>query len=179
MIAELRGVVDEAGSAPFWDAVAGRFFGMSFQEADAFNAAHGNQFIADLMPKTPIYTAMLPETGRAVMGVPHTSGRAAMKMLEQEGFRHDSYIDIFDGGPTLAVTTDQIQTIHESRQLAFAGSKDGIASEPQILAAGKLGSFAACYGQIEAAPDGSALLDPDNAKLLGIEVGASFLAVGR
>jgi arginine N-succinyltransferase len=179
VIAELRGVVDEAGSAPFWDAVAGRFFGMSFQEADAFNAAHGNQFIADLMPKTPIYTAMLPDTGRAVMGVPHTSGRAAMKMLEQEGFRHDSYIDIFDGGPTLAVATDQIQTVHESRQFAFAGSKDGIASEPQILAAGRLAGFAACYGQIEATPDGSAFLDPDSAKLLGIEAGASFLAVGR
>ena len=75
MLAELRGVIDEAGGSPFWDAIAGRFFGMSFQEADAFNGAHGTQFIADLMPKTPIYTAMLPESARAVMGVPHPSGR--------------------------------------------------------------------------------------------------------
>ena len=37
-IAELRGVIDEAGGSPFWDGVAGRFFGMSFQEADEFNA---------------------------------------------------------------------------------------------------------------------------------------------
>ena len=59
ILAELRGVIDEAGGSPFWDGVAGRFFGMNFQEADEFNAVHGNQFIADLMPKHPIYTAML------------------------------------------------------------------------------------------------------------------------
>ncbi|MGZ8313099.1 MAG: arginine N-succinyltransferase, partial [Allosphingosinicella sp.] len=95
VIAELRGVIDESGGSPFWDAIAGRFFGMSFQEADEFNAAHGTQFIADLMPKTPIYTALLPESGRHVLGVPHPSGRAAMKMLEREGFDSDGYVDIF------------------------------------------------------------------------------------
>ena len=101
VLAELRGVIDEAGGSPFWDAIAGRFFGMNFQEADSFNGAHGTQFIADLMPKTPIYTAMLPESARAIMGVPHPSGRAAMRMLEQEGFAGDGYVDIFDGGPTM------------------------------------------------------------------------------
>src|SRR5690606_10248554 len=69
VLAELRGVIDEAGGSPFWDGLAGRFFGMSFQEADEFNAIHGNQFIADLMPKYPIYIAMLPESARAVISV--------------------------------------------------------------------------------------------------------------
>ena len=50
-LAELRGVMDEAGNAPFWDALAGKFFGMSFPEADEFNAVHGTKFIADLMPR--------------------------------------------------------------------------------------------------------------------------------
>ncbi len=31
VLAELRGVIDEAGGSPFWDGVAARFFGMSFQ----------------------------------------------------------------------------------------------------------------------------------------------------
>ncbi len=34
---------------------------MTFPEADEFNAVHGTQFIADLMPKTPIYVALLPD----------------------------------------------------------------------------------------------------------------------
>lgn len=66
-IAELRGVVDEAGESPFWDGVGGRFFGMSFREADEFNAVHGNQFIADLMPKTSIYKSMLSESALHVL----------------------------------------------------------------------------------------------------------------
>ena len=66
--------MDEAGNSPFWDAIGGRFFGMTFPEADEFNAIHGTQFIADLFPKTPIYVAMLPESARAVMGQPHPIG---------------------------------------------------------------------------------------------------------
>ena len=65
ILAELRGVIDERGGSPFWDGVAGRFFGMSFQEADYFNAINGNQFIADLMPKHPVYIAMLTDDARA------------------------------------------------------------------------------------------------------------------
>lgn len=75
VLAELRGVIDEAGGSPFWDGLAGRFFGMNFREADQFNAIHGHQFIADLMPKHPIYTAMLTETARAAIGLPHPSPR--------------------------------------------------------------------------------------------------------
>ena len=60
-LAELRGVMDEAGNSPFWDGLAGRFFDMSFPEADEFNAIHGTRFIADLMPRTPIYVALLAD----------------------------------------------------------------------------------------------------------------------
>jgi arginine N-succinyltransferase len=90
ILAELRGIIDERGGSPFWDGVAGRFFGMSFQEADYFNAINGNQFIADLMPKHPVYIAMLSDDARSVIGVPHPTGRAAMRMLEDEGFRHEA-----------------------------------------------------------------------------------------
>src|SRR3546814_14367205 len=61
------------------------------QEADEFNAVNGNQFIADLMPKTPIYTAMLTDSARSVIGMPHPNGRAAMRMLETEGFTNPGY----------------------------------------------------------------------------------------
>ena len=113
ILAELRGVIDERGGSPFWDGVAGRFFGMSFQEADYFNAINGNQFIADLMPKHPVYIAMLPETARSAIGLPHPSGRAAMRMLEEEGFAYEGYVDIFDGGPTMTARTDRVRSICE------------------------------------------------------------------
>ena len=144
VIAELRGWLDVHGNSPFWDGLAGRFFGMAFQEADRLNALLGNQFIADLMPKHPIYTAMLPEEARRVIGVPHDSGRPAMQMLEHEGFRFDNYIDIFDGGPTMAAVTDDIRTVREALTARLAGGdvKEGKA----ILAAvGRLGDFKATF----------------------------------
>ena len=180
VLAELRGVIDEAGGSPFWDAIAGRFFGMSFQEADTFNGAHGTRFIADLMPKTPIYTAMLPESARAIMGVPHPSGRAAMRMLEQEGFTGEGYVDIFDGGPTMSVKTDEIRTIREAQNLTIAAiEEDAPGSHKMMLAAGERGGFACGYGHVAIGGDGSAVIDQATADLLGIGVGDTLLAVGR
>jgi len=179
VIAELRGVIDQKGGSPFWDAIAGRFFGMNFQEADEFNAAHGTQFIADLMPKTPIYTAMLPESARAVMGIPHPTGRAAMKMLEAEGFQFDCYIDIFDGGPTMVANTDQIRTVRESRELLLAEVADSVDGPNMLLARGHLADFLACCGPVRIAPDGGAAIDRAATALLGIEPGQTFLAMGR
>ena len=178
VIAELRGVMDESGNSPFWDALAGRFFGLNFPEADAFNAVHGTQFIADLMPKTPIYTAMLPDTARAVMGQPHASGRAALRMLQAEGFKFDRYIDIFDGGPTVTAPTDQIHTIRSARDLTVTAIEDG-GSHQVIAAAGRLKEFAACYASVRYGEDDGAAIDQAAAKLLGISVGDRFAAVAR
>ncbi|MBX3593864.1 arginine N-succinyltransferase [Sphingomonas sp.] len=176
MLAELRGVIDEAGGSPFWDGVAGRFFGMNFQQADEFNAIHGNQFIADLMPKHPIYTAMLTETARSVIGLPHPSGRAAMRMLENEGFAFENYIDIFDGGPTMTARTDQVATIRDCRtdQVAAIGPGGGAA----IAARGMLGEFRACHAKVGTDSDG-VTLDAASADLLGIEPGARIVHAAR
>jgi len=179
VVAELRGVIDEEGGSPFWDAIAGRFFGMGFKEADEFNGAHGTQFIADLMPKTPIYTAMLPQDALDVMRKPHPSGEAAMRMLERESFNGGDYIDIFDGGPTMSVSTDQIRTVLDARELVLADTVEADSGERMMIAAGRLSDFVAGYGRVATAPDGTATLDPDAASLLGLSEGDTFLAVGR
>ena len=179
VLAELRGVIDEAGGSPFWDAIAGRFFGMNFQEADAFNGAHGTRFIADLMPKTPIYTAMLPASARAIMSVPHPSGRAAMRMLQQEGFSGEGYVDIFDGGPTMSARTDEIRTVREARELVLTAIDDNNVGKRMMLAAGQRKDFASGYGHVLIATDGGATLDAAAARLLGVRPDDRFLAIGR
>ena len=178
VLAELRGVMDPAGHSAFWDALAGRFFGMSFPEADEFNAVNGIQFIADLMPKTPVYVAMLPENARAVIGLPHPSGRAAMKMLENEGFAWDNYIDIFDGGPTVTAATDQISTIRDSQWHKVGGSHDEV-GETMLVASGTLHDFVTCYAQVIPDPRGGVRLDAVAIETLGIEPGDTVLAVAR
>ncbi len=153
ILAELRGVIDEAGGSPFWDGLAGRFFGMSFQEADSFNASNGHQFIADLMPKHPIYTEMLSETARSVIGLPHPSGRAAMRMLENEGFAFENYIDIFDGGPTMSGRTDQVRSIANARESRVIEIDDQ-PGEDALIGSGRLENYRCAYGQFRAVEDG-------------------------
>lgn len=174
VLAELRGVIDEAGGSPFWDGLAGRFFGMNFQDADQFNATHGYQFIADLMPKTPVYTAMLTETARAAIGLPHPSGRAAMRMLENEGFRFENYIDIFDGGPTMTARIDEVRSIQEARDATVARLADG--GEDALVATGRLSDFRCAYGKVA---EHGAALDSECAAALRIGEGAAISFVGR
>jgi len=177
-LAELRGVMDEAGNAPFWDALAGRFFGMTFPEADEFNAVHGTKFIADLMPRSPIYVALLTDAARAVMGQPHPTGKAALRMLEHEGFAFDRYIDIFDGGPTVTVQTDQIKTIREARTEKVGEIGDG-GSLKMLVATGRLKSFRACFACVKKLPKKGIMIDREAADLLEIEVGDDVEMVAR
>jgi arginine N-succinyltransferase len=177
-LAELRGVMDEAGNAPFWDGLAGRFFGMTFPEADEFNAVHGTRFIADLMPKTPIYVDLLADSAKAVMGQPHPSGRAALRMLEAEGFVFDRYIDIFDGGPTVVAPTDHIRTIREARGETIAEIADG-GTTRMMVASGRLKDFRACCASVKKLPRKGICIDRGAAELLEVEVGDEVVMVAK
>jgi len=178
ILAELRGIIDERGGSPFWDGVAGRFFGMSFQDADYFNAINGNQFIADLMPKHPVYIAMLDDDARSVIGVPHPTGRAAMRMLEDEGFRAEGYVDIFDGGPSMAARTDNVTSVKNSTN-ARVTTLDVSEGERAILATGRLGSFRACFGARVMDGEGGIAIDSASADLLDVSEGDTVWSVAR
>ncbi|BCA57782.1 arginine N-succinyltransferase [Sphingomonas sp. HMP6] len=166
VLAELRGIIDEAGGSPFWDGLAGRFFGMNFQDADQFNAVRGHQFIADLFPKHPIYIAMLPESARAVIGLPHPSGRAAMRMLENEGFAYENYVDIFDGGPTMLAKTNHVRTIRDAKS-ARVVAIDADGGDAALVARGRLADFRCAYGTVRASADG-VVLGSAAATVLGV-----------
>ncbi|WP_133365768.1 arginine N-succinyltransferase [Qipengyuania sediminis] len=179
ILAELRGVIDDRGGSPFWDGVAGRFFGMDFQEADYFNAINGNQFIADLMPKHPVYVAMLSEEARKVIGVPHPTGRAAMRMLEAEGFAHEGYVDIFDGGPTMTAKTDQVKSVREAAKARIVATDAVEGENTCLIATGRLGAFRAAYGTQETRGEGEVAISSATARLLKLEPGCEIWSVSR
>ena len=177
VLAELRGIIDDRGGSPFWDGVAGRFFGMTFQEADYFNAINGNQFIADLMPKHPVYVAMLDDDAREVIGLPHPTGRAAMRMLEKEGFRFEGYVDIFDGGPTMLARTDDVASVADANPLTL-GSTSIDSGERALIATGRLTDFRCCYGSRELDGD-SIAIDSAVAHTLRVREGDTVWSVAK
>ncbi len=178
ILAELRGIIDERGGSPFWDGVAGRFFGMTFQEADYFNAINGNQFIADLMPKHPVYVSMLDEEAKKVIGLPHPTGRAAMRMLEKEGFAYEGYVDIFDGGPSMIAKTDQVKSVAGAapKSIAAIDLEEG---EKALIATGQLTDFRCCYGARDLGNGDTIAIDSSAADTLDVKEGDKVWSVAR
>ncbi|EHM47395.1 MAG: arginine N-succinyltransferase [Yokenella regensburgei] len=115
VVAEMRGVIDEHGYSPFWESLGQRFFSMEFARADYLCGTGQKAFIAELMPKHPIYTDFLSEEAKAVIGQVHPQTAPARAVLEKEGFRYRNYVDIFDGGPTLECDIDRVRAIRKSR----------------------------------------------------------------
>jgi arginine N-succinyltransferase len=114
VFAEMRGVSDQQGRSPLWDALGSKFFDMEFSQADMLSGLGNKSFIAELMPKYPIYLPMLPDEARAVIGRVHENTRPALKMLEAEGFNFNGMVDIFDGGPAVEAFVNSIRTVRES-----------------------------------------------------------------
>ncbi len=130
VIAELRGFTDDKGNSPFWDGLGKRFFSMEYQQADYLTGSGNKVFIAELMPKHSIYIHLLPEAAQEIIGCVHPNTEPARRMLESEGFRYEEYVDIFDGGPTLAIRLGDIRAIHSSRyQKVAIGTPDDNGNE--------------------------------------------------
>jgi arginine N-succinyltransferase len=97
-MAEIRGFTEAEGRSPFWDAVGAKFFLMDYRKADA-RSARDHRFIADLMPRYPIYASLLPDEARACIARPHPDAEPAFAMLKSQGFHYNNVVDIFDAGP--------------------------------------------------------------------------------
>ncbi len=115
LIAELRGVSDENGQSPFWESLGRRFFSMEFSQADYLTGIGKKSFVAELMPKHPLYTSFLTPEAQAVIGQTHPLTLPARRMLESEGFRYEGYVDIFDAGPTVECDLADVSAVAHSR----------------------------------------------------------------
>lgn len=115
VIAEMRGVSNEEGHSPFWEGLGRHFFSVDYERAEHIVGMGNKAFIAELMPPHPIYTVLLPKSAQDVMGKVHPQTAPALHLLEQEGFRYQGYIDIFDGGPSVEVPRNEIRSIKRSR----------------------------------------------------------------
>lgn len=114
VFAEMRGVSDEDGNSPFWEWLQEHFFSIDFKLADYLTGIGKKGFIADLMPKLPIYINLLSPEAQAVIGQVHEKTRPALRLLEKEGFSCRGYVDIFDAGPTVECDLRNIESVRHS-----------------------------------------------------------------
>lgn len=170
VIAEMRGSQYAEGQSAFWDAIGSHFFDMNFQEADSYSV-NSTQFIADLMPKHPIYICTLPIAAQEVIGVAHQDSKPALELLKQEGFRYEGGVDVFDAGPQVFCALDQIATVRDSKKAIIKKLDTPKNSVDVFLSNTKLESFRLARGLIEEQKDGDIILEPALAKALKLNIG--------
>ena len=182
MIAELRGRIDAEGRSPFWEGLGRHFFAMEYTAADYLTGIGQKSFIAELMPHHPVYVNLLAPEARDAIAQVHDDTLPARAMLEQEGFRYEGYVDIFDAGPTVECYRDNIHAVRQSKLLAVAiGEDDPVPDSladhvPWLVANRRFADWRTILAPAAARADHMPLM-PHAAEALGVREGDVVRAV--
>lgn len=176
VMAEMRGMSDEHGRSPFWESLGRHFFKMEFSQADYLTGVGNKSFIAELMPKFPLYTCFLSEDARYSIARVHPDTEPALTMLKGEGFSYQGYVDIFDAGPAVEAETQKIRAVRDSQTLVLAIGTPGDDASPFVIHNRKRENC-----RITAAPArlaaGTLVVDALTAKRLQLSAGDQVRAV--
>lgn len=183
IIAEMRGFSDDHGNSPFWESLGRHFFQMEFSDADYLTGLGNKVFIAELMPKFPIYVPMLSDEAQEVIGKVHPQTEPALAMLKSEGFDFNGYIDIFDGGPSVSTKIKDIRAVKESRVYQVGISEQTPAANTDdkhgllLVCNRKLTDYRVLLANKGAAGDDTLWLSHDQAEILQVTEGDTVRAV--
>ncbi len=175
--AELRGFTDKDGKSMFWEGLGRKFFSMDFSEADFLTGLGKKAFIAELMPKHPLYINLLDKDTQEAIGKVHKSSGPAMNMIEKEGFSFQGYVDIFDAGPAVEAMLKDVRAIRESKlyKVKIGDLKKG--TETYVVSNTLLKDFRCTLMDIEGPDSEFITLDKDSAEKLLVKSNDNLRAV--
>ena len=150
VIAEMRGVSDENGRSPFYDWLEEHFLSIEFTKADYLTGIGNKDFIAELMPKYPVYVSLLNKEAQQVINQVHNNTVPALRLLKAEGFSRRGYIDIFDAGPTVEAERSQIRSVRESNkyQVLIDNNHEDQSNQKYIICNTKVEEFRAIQAKL-------------------------------
>lgn len=171
VIAEMRGQVNQDGHSPFWDAVGSKFTGLEFIEAD-YLTMKSKSFIDELLPTYPIIVELLPKEAQDVVAQVHPNTAPARHILEQEGFRFNGLVGIFEPGPVLEANLSDIRCFKESNIVEIEEVlNEKIDSELYLISTtGKSKKFKTTLGPLKV-EDGKVKVEAVTATSLKLKVG--------
>jgi len=175
IVAEMRGYSDENGRSPFWDAVGHKFFDIEFTKADYLSGVGQKAFIAELMPRHPLYVDMLPDEAKAVIGTVHPNTMPAYNLLLGEGLRYKGYVDIFDGGATIQADVENLRAMKENQILTVqieVAENISVQSEAYLVANDEYTDYRAIL-VYNAPQQGNLALTAEQAQQLNVQQGGS------
>jgi arginine N-succinyltransferase len=99
-----------------------------------------------------------------------------MRMLENENFSYDGYVDIFDGGPTMIAKTDDVTSIRNAKSAKISAIAEG--ETKVIISHGSLSDFQATYAMLSE-NDNGVTIDDEAAANIGLSVGDEIWYIPR
>jgi arginine N-succinyltransferase len=150
---------------------------MNFSQADFLSGIGDKHFIAELMPKHPVYVNLLSEQTQAVIGQVHESTKPALSILEKEGFSYQGYVDIFDAGPTVEAQLKEIRAIRDSVTLPINVDTVPTEGEFHLISNRKLQGFRCCLAHLPLTKVNEITIDESMAQALKISRGDTVRVV--
>ncbi|HEX4802724.1 MAG TPA: arginine N-succinyltransferase [Myxococcaceae bacterium] len=133
VLAELLPPLLPNGKSLLWEAIGGKFTGLTYQDADRLSRQN-KEFIKELFPASDIYATLFPEKTQRVIGEVAPASRPVKKMLERIGFRYAEHIDPFDGGPHYEAATAEVSLIKQYRSCRVSPRDLGVPGEAALIA---------------------------------------------
>ena len=152
---------------------------MDFLEAERIiGGARNRTLIVELMPHYPVYVPLLPGDAQAAMGQIHPSGQLAFKLLTEEGFEADEYVDIFDGGPILAAHKLSLRSFCGSQQRRVETASNDLGATVTYAVATSADNFRAVTAACPPCDTSDAIsLTPASQQALGVAPGDTVICV--
>ncbi len=175
VIAEMLSPFEAPGQNLLWDAFGARFTGLPYREADHLSA-RSKQFIADLFPRDPVYATLFPPEVQEVIGETNETAKAALRILEQLGFRPLNQVDPFDGGPYVGAAREAIVSVRERRRLVLPGLvSERVAAEGALALLSAEGQFGFRATVVPLDDEGAPLVSKRCREALGVTAGDQVL----
>lgn len=173
IVAVIRGVIDDNGVSPFWEAVGRKFLNVDFIQLCAL-MSKSKLFVPYFLPKHPLYISLLPPEVQEVIGQAHKTSKPALQMLLNEGFQLTDDIDIMDGGPRIEGKLRSLHTINSSLKAKVEKIDESLLEEHNFLISRPEPTFRACLGALRIISPNQVALSAQTAKTLRVEPGQSI-----
>jgi arginine N-succinyltransferase len=142
---------------------------MEFKQADYLVGLGNKVFIAELMPKYPLYVNLLSPEAQAVISHVHEKTRPALRLLEKEGFQHIGYVDIFDAGPTVEAQLKDVSSVKNSAVFNAKIAQPNDDAELFLISNTELDNFRSSIVAVSFDESGNAIISHETARGLQLQ----------
>ncbi|MBK9521576.1 MAG: arginine N-succinyltransferase [Rhodocyclaceae bacterium] len=173
LAAESPGLCDENGRSPLWEALGRRFFNMDYAQAELLSEGRSKSFIGELMPSSPIYVPLLADEAQWALGQLHPAGELPFSILLDEGFDPDTYVDIFDGGPTVEARAAMVNTVFSGKAVTLVANAQCEPDDWYLIGNGQRSDFRATLVQGTLQSD-KLTIDKEDASRISADTGTTL-----